>query len=173
VKVFLGELEVIGHVPRDGFSFAVRVGGQIDGGGVGGGGLEFVKHLLLATDDHILGLEVVLDFDAHLGRGQVYDVPDRREDFVVLAEVTLDRLGLGGRLDDDQVAPEALTALAWARVVLGAEAISTTSSSEDLVRRTATFGLAALAAVLTVRLRRLGSFGGFGGGGVVVIVSRL
>ena len=75
-----------------------------------GGRLDLVQHLLLAVDDLVLGLEVVLDVDPHLLLGQILHVADRRLHHVAGAQVLLDGLGLGGRLDDDQALPPRLRA---------------------------------------------------------------
>ena len=52
--------------------------------------------------DDVLGLEAGLDVDAELALGQVADVPHRRDDLEVAAEVFVDRLRLRRRLDDHQ-----------------------------------------------------------------------
>ena len=64
--------------------------------------LDLRQHLLLRLDDDVLGLEAVLDVDAHLLARQILDVPDRRLHDVAAPEVLLDRLRLRGRLDDHQ-----------------------------------------------------------------------
>src|SRR5437762_1581936 len=56
----------------------------------------------------VLGLESVLDIDAHLGLGQVHDVADGRFHRVARTQVLLDRLCFRGRLDHHQRIAEGL-----------------------------------------------------------------
>lgn len=105
------------EVPRDGFALAVLIGGEVELVGLGEKLLELPDLRLLVGVDDVDGLEVVLDVDpeaahlagvllGHLGgaAGKVTDVPDARLDHVAGAEVALDRLRLGRRLDDDESA---------------------------------------------------------------------
>ncbi len=64
--------------------------------------LELGQGLRLALDGDVLGLEAVLDVDAELAGGQVAEVADGGLHVVAAAQVLADRLGLGGRLDDDE-----------------------------------------------------------------------
>lgn len=104
-------------MPRDGFALAVLIGGEEEFVGLGQQLLELPDLGLLVGVDDIDGLEVV--FDVHpeaaylagvlvrdLGRAvrEVADVPDARLDDVSGAEIALDRLRLGRRLDDDESA---------------------------------------------------------------------
>src|SRR5439155_569969 len=79
------------------------VGRQVDVLLVLGGLLDVLEHLRLALDDVVLGREVALDVDPELRLGQVHHVPDGRLHLVVPPEVHAERLGLGRRLDDDEV----------------------------------------------------------------------
>ena len=97
----LAALELLREVPRDRLAFAIGVGREQDGVGVLGGRLELGEDLLLALDDLVRLGEVVLDVDAHL-LGQILDVTLGGEDLVAGAEVLLDGLRLGRRLDDDE-----------------------------------------------------------------------
>jgi hypothetical protein len=63
--------------------------------------LQLLEHLLLAGDDLVRLLKAVLDVDPEL-LGQVFDVPLRGDHLEPRAQVFLDRLGLRGRLDDDE-----------------------------------------------------------------------
>ncbi len=133
----------LAQVPGDRLPLAVKVGGEIDGVGLGGQLLELGDHLLLAGQDLVVGLPAVLGVDAHaadqlivglalpvlglllrrhlagrrglagtlLGVGgrlagaagrQVADMAHARLHDEVVAEVLVDRLRLGRRLDDDQ-----------------------------------------------------------------------
>ena len=112
-----GGLEGLEQVPGDRLALAVLVSGQVELVGVLQQRLELADLLLLVGVDDVVGLEVVLDVDAelaeralldvgrHLAGGRdVADVPDRRLDVPVAAEVAGDRARLGGRLDDDELA---------------------------------------------------------------------
>ncbi len=110
-------LENFLEVPGDGLALAVLIGGEEEFVGVLQQVLELLDLGLLVGVDHIDRLEVV--FDVHteaadlagvlLGHlacaaGKVADVPDARLDDVARAEIALDRLRLGRRLDDDESA---------------------------------------------------------------------
>ena len=94
--------DLVGDVPGDRLALAVGVGREIDLAGALGGLLQLRERLGLALDGDVLGLEPVLDVHAELPRGQVADVADRGLHVVAGAEILADRLGLGGRLDDDE-----------------------------------------------------------------------
>ncbi len=86
----------------DGFAFAVRIGRKIDGVGGAGQLLEVGDDLFLAGDDFIDGGEIVIDIDAETLLGQILYMAEGGFHLVTGAEILLNRLGLGGRLDDDQ-----------------------------------------------------------------------
>ena len=93
----------LADVPGDGLALAVRVGRQIDGVGVLGG-LGDGVHVLLVLLLHLVAhREAVVDVDRAVLAGQVADMAVRRQDQEVLAQVFIDRLGLGRRLDNQQV----------------------------------------------------------------------
>ncbi len=105
------------EVPRDGLALAVLIRGEEEFVGLAQQLLELLDLLLLVRVDHVDGLEVVFDVHteaAHLAGvllrhlrgavGKVADVPDARLDDVAGAQVALDRLRLGRRLDDDESA---------------------------------------------------------------------
>ncbi len=112
-------LELVEEVPGDGLALAVLVGGEEELGGVLEQPLELGHVRLLVAGHHVVGGEVVVDVHAEprprlaldLGRDvggalrEVADVPDGGLHDVVAAEVARDRLRLGGRLDDDELAP--------------------------------------------------------------------
>src|SRR5438128_380544 len=68
----------------------------------GGVALEVGEHLLFALHHLVLRLEAPLDVDADLRLGQVFHVAHRGLHRVARPKVLLDRLRLGGRLDDHQ-----------------------------------------------------------------------
>ena len=88
-------------VPGDRLAFAIRVGGEDELFGALDGARDVVQPLdapVLERPDH---LEIVFGIDrAVLGR-QVADMPEGGQDLVILAEILVDRLGLRGRLDDE------------------------------------------------------------------------
>jgi len=110
-------LEDLQEVPRDGLALAVLVGGEEQLVRALEGTLELGNLLLLVGVHHVVGLEVGVDVDGESaeaalllrdrqvrGGREVTDVPDAGLDLVACAEVALDRLRLGLRLDDHQPA---------------------------------------------------------------------
>ena len=89
----------IGKMPRNGFSFAVRVGCEIDEIALFGSRLDFLDKLFLALDDLVLGLEIVLDVHTQSALRQVAHVTHRGDHIVARAEVFFYCLCLGRRLD--------------------------------------------------------------------------
>ena len=71
-------------------------------GGLGGLG-DRLDVLLVLLDQLVAHGEVVVGVDRAFLRDQVAHVAVRGQDGEVLAEVFVDRLGLGGRFDDEQV----------------------------------------------------------------------
>ena len=69
---------LLGDVPGDRLPFAIGVGRQQHALRVPRGLHDLRQHLLLAVDDHVLGLEAVLDVDPHLLLGEILHVADRR-----------------------------------------------------------------------------------------------
>ena len=94
--------ELFGEMGGDGFAFAVRIGRKVDGIGGAGQLFEMGDHLLFAGDDLVLGGEIVVDIDAEALLGQILNMTEGGFHVVTGAEILLNRLGLGGRLDDDQ-----------------------------------------------------------------------
>jgi len=95
--------ELLGNVPGDRLTLSVGVGGEVDFFLVLRGFFELVDDLLLAVDDLVFGLEVLLDVHAELGLRQVDDVPHRRLHLVIPSEILGERARLGRRFDDDQI----------------------------------------------------------------------
>jgi hypothetical protein len=93
----------LGDVPCDGLAFAVEVGGEPQPGGALVRLPELGDDVLLGLEHLVLGLEVVVDLDAHAVLGEVPDVALAGRDRVVGAEVSLQGLRLGRRLDDHQL----------------------------------------------------------------------
>ena len=85
----------------NGFSFAIRVGREVDGVHAQGQLLQPGDNFLFAGNDNVFGLEVVLDIDPERALGQILHVAERSFDSKALAQIFLDGLRLGGRLDDD------------------------------------------------------------------------
>ena len=89
-------------MPGNGLALAVKVCRQVELVALFGRRLQLRDDALLARHDVVGRLEVVLDIDIQTLRGQIADVAHRGLDLVIRAQVLIDRLGLGGRLDDDQ-----------------------------------------------------------------------
>ena len=90
----------IGQVPADGLALAVRVGGQQHAVRLFGLVLQLAHQLGLALDGDIVRLVAMLHIDAQLAGGQVADMAHACRDFVSLAQVLADGLGLGGGFHD-------------------------------------------------------------------------
>ena len=90
-------------VPADRLALAVRVGGQVDAVGLGGGLGDRLHVLLVLVDQVVAHPEAVLRIHRALLGHQVAHMAVGGQDLEVLAEVLVDRLGLGGRLDDEEV----------------------------------------------------------------------
>ena len=100
---FRAALEGVFEVPRDRFALAVRVGGEVDRIGFGGGFAQAFDDRAAPRSIDVLRGEVVFDVDAEAVGGQIADVPHRRRDEVVLSEHPTDGPRLGRRLDDKQI----------------------------------------------------------------------
>ncbi len=70
--------EFLGQVSGNGFAFAVRVRGKIDGVRRLRQLLQLGDDLLLARDDHVLGGEIVVEIDPERLLGQVFDMAEAR-----------------------------------------------------------------------------------------------
>ena len=90
-------------VPADRLALAVRVGRQIEVVGALGRLGDGLDMFLVLLDQVVAHREAVFGVDRALLGHQVTDMAVGGEDGVVLAEVLVDRLGLGGRLDDHEV----------------------------------------------------------------------
>ena len=95
---------VLGDVPRNRLALAIKVRGQPHRVGCAGGIGQALELVLAIGQWLVLRGEVVLEVDAQPALGQVPDVPIRGENVVPVTQVPLDRLGLGWRLDDHEVA---------------------------------------------------------------------
>ena len=102
IKFQLPGVQKLVQVRADGFPFAVRVCGQVDGVRLAGRSLQLVDDVLLGRDDDVVGLEVLLDVDAEVLLGQVHDVPHRGLHRVAGPEVLVDGFRLGRRFHDDE-----------------------------------------------------------------------
>ena len=86
----------------NGFAFAVRVRGEIDGVHAKRQFLQLGNNLLFAGDNDVFGFEVVIDVHTEGALGQIFDVPERGLDGVAFAQIFLNGFRLGGRFDDDE-----------------------------------------------------------------------
>ncbi len=109
-------LQHLEQVPRDGLALAVLIRREEELVGVLERPLEVGDRLLLLVADDVVRLEAVLHVDGELaerallqlgrqvlGLDEVADVADGGLHLVAAAQVLGDRLGLGRRLDDDQL----------------------------------------------------------------------
>jgi hypothetical protein len=94
--------ELLRQVEADGFALAIGVRREEDLVRLLRFALELGENLLLFRDHDVVGLEAVLDVDPELALGQIADVSHRGPHHVIAAQELVDRLRLGGRLDDDQ-----------------------------------------------------------------------
>jgi hypothetical protein len=96
-------LEDLADVPGNGLALAVQVGGEIDVlGGLGRPG-DRLDVFLVALDHLVIHGKAVLGIDRALLGLEVAHVAVGGEDLEVLAEILVDRLRLGGRLDDEEM----------------------------------------------------------------------
>ena len=93
----------LGDVPGDRLAFAVKVGREVEGFGLGSGLRDRVDMLLVAFDDLVVHREAARRVDRALLRHEVAHVAVGRQHVEVLAEVLVDRLRLGRRFDDQEV----------------------------------------------------------------------
>ena len=96
-------LQDLGDMPADRFTLAIRVGRQQDVVGALGGLGNRIDMLFILVDHVVVHGEPVVRVDRAFLRNQVTHMPIRGQDGVVLAEVFVDRLGLGRRFNDEQV----------------------------------------------------------------------
>ena len=102
VVVILIKAEDIRKVPGDCFAFAVGVGREIHGIGLFGRFLQFGNKLLLSLDDGVFRLEIVFHIHAQARLRQVAHMAHGSDDFIVAAQIFLDRFRLGRRLNDNE-----------------------------------------------------------------------
>ena len=85
----------------DRFALTVRVSRQIHGFGFLRCLLQPFYNIGLVGTNLVCGFEVPLDIDAQFFPGQIHDVAIGRLDRVIAAEIFVDGLRLGRRLDND------------------------------------------------------------------------
>ena len=123
-------LEHLEQVPGDGLPLAVLISGQQELVGVLEQTLQLGHLLALAGVDDVVRVEPVVHVDGepavrtllHVSRkltgvGQITDVSHAGVDVIALAQEVADLLGLGRRLDDDQLASGGLLYSGGAHVV--------------------------------------------------------
>jgi hypothetical protein len=93
----------LGDVPADRLALAVRVGREEQVVGGLGRLADGVDVALVLLDHLVAHREVVVGIDRALLRHQVAHVAVGRQHLEILPEVLVDGLGLGRRLDDEQV----------------------------------------------------------------------
>ena len=85
----------------NGFAFAIRVGREVDRIHALRQLLQLGDNFFFAGNDDVFGLEVIVDVDPERALGQIFHVAERSFDSEALAQIFLDGLRLGRRLDDD------------------------------------------------------------------------
>ena len=90
-------------MPGNGLSLAVRVRCQIDGIGLGGGGLQLLDECLFAPDGNIFRRKPVLQIHAHFALRQVPQVAHAGLDHIIGPQVFADGLCFRRRLNDHQI----------------------------------------------------------------------
>jgi len=101
VDAFAAFSYLVGDMPGDRFAFAIGVGGEIDIFLALGGFLKLLDNLLLPMDHMKVRREVIFHVDPQLALRQIDDMPHRRLDLKILAQIFAQGLGLGRRFDDD------------------------------------------------------------------------
>ena len=83
------------------FAFAVGVGRKIDGIGRLRQLLQLDQDLFFPWDHDVFGVKIVLNIDAEVAFGQVFHMAEGSLDRVSRAQIFLDGLRLGRRLNND------------------------------------------------------------------------
>ena len=100
VRIFV--LQEFGDVPRDGFPFAVGVGGEEDGVHLGSRVAQGLHDLFLALDDFVFRGEIVGFIHADVAFGKIPDMAHAGLHQIAGAQKFFDGLHLGGRFDDNE-----------------------------------------------------------------------
>ena len=107
MAVYFGNSEGLGHMPGDRLPLAVKVRCEPNRSCLLGGTSDVIKALLLVFNDLVDRCEAVLHIDRHAPLlrllGEVPNMPIGGEHGVIGAEISFNRLGLGRRLDDNEV----------------------------------------------------------------------
>ena len=93
----------LADVPADRLALAIQVGCEVEGISLLGGLGDRLDVPLVLLDQFVAHGEIAIGIDRALAWHQIAHMAIGGEDMKVLAEVFVDRLGLGGRLDDEQV----------------------------------------------------------------------
>ncbi len=91
------------HMPGNGLSLAIRIGGEHDAVGVldqGGDVRQALVRLAVHGPQHF---EIIVGIDRAVLVHQIADMAERGDNLIILAEIFVDRLGLGRRFDDDDI----------------------------------------------------------------------
>ena len=91
------------YMPGDGFAFAVRVGGQIEGVGFFGGGHDGIDVLFALGRHFVFHGEIVLGIDGAVFRHQIAHVAEGGQYFKIAAQVFFNRFDFVGRFHNQQV----------------------------------------------------------------------
>ncbi len=102
LRLLVRNLQRLLQVPGDRLPFAVGVGSEVDHAGRLGPLLEVLDEVGPIGENAVGRRPVVLDVDAEPALREIADMPLARNHFEIVAEIFVDRLRLGRRLDDDE-----------------------------------------------------------------------
>ena len=92
--VYCATIELVGHMPSDGFAFSIGVSREVDGRGGLRCLFQIRQSLCLASDRDVLGHEPLIDINTQLTLREITEMSHRRFDGVASTEVLPDRPGL-------------------------------------------------------------------------------
>ena len=101
--LIIRQLQQVLEMPGNGFSLAVRVGGEIDGVAGSGSLFQLADQFFLAANGFIVRFKIVVDIHAKGTFGQVAQVAHTGRYLIVRPQIFADGLGLGRRLHDHQM----------------------------------------------------------------------
>ena len=102
-RLLIRQVQKMLQMPADGFAFAVRVGGEVDGLAPLCRRLELLDDILFALDGPVIGGEIPVHVHAQRALGQVPQVAHTGLHLIIGAQILADGLGFGGGLHDHQI----------------------------------------------------------------------
>ena len=80
---FLGSIDLVGNMPRDGLSLTVRVSSYQNIIGLTGKLFQLADNLFLAGNNFIAGFVIIVEIQSDLLFGKVFNMADRGEHQVI------------------------------------------------------------------------------------------